>query len=84
MKAPDAPPVIESERQAVAFGAAMHIVLHFDADWCRRVFNGDPSIHYNTGRVVLNNEIASMWCDYWTNDEKLKILAHYTATVLDR
>ena len=67
-------PVIESIRDAIALGGALAKVLHYDRGWAERVYNGDPSLHYNTGPAVLNEEIRSLWHDGYTTLEERRAI----------
>lgn len=74
-------PVVENEAQAWALGKALEAVLHFDSKWAWRVFVGDPKLHWQTGPKILNDELQSQW-GQWTQSERERILALYTAEML--
>lgn len=78
------PFVIETITQAIALGPVLGEVLHYDAGWAEKVFQGTGTTFGTSGPAVLNNELRSAWANYWTRDEKRRILAGYVAARLDR
>jgi len=75
-------PVVENVRDAAALGGALAKVMCYDRGWAERVYNGDPSLHYNTGPAVLNDELSSLWACYTTLEERRAIIAAYVAARL--
>jgi len=76
-------PIIDSEKKAIALGVALNQVLHYDAEWAKRVYTGDPKLTYSTGPDVLQQEIESLWHDGYTSlDERRRITALYVAARL--
>lgn len=77
-------PVIESITDAIAIGAALAKVQHYDRGWAERVYNGDPRITYNTGPAVLNAELQSLWAEYTSPEERRAIVTEYVLQRMSR
>ena len=77
-------PVIESITDAIALGGALAKVMHYDRGWAERVYQGDPSLMYETGPAVLNAELQSMWAEYTSLEERRAIVTEYVLQRMSR
>lgn len=77
-------PVIESITDAIAIGAALAKVRHFDRGWAERVYNGDPKLTYQTGPAALNSELQSLWAEYTSLEERRAIVTEYVLQRMSR
>lgn len=81
---PERFPDIDTMAKAVALGPILGQVLHYDAGWAERVYQGANNTYGSSGPDALNKELQSQWSHYWTPDEKRRIFVLYIAARLDR
>lgn len=81
---PERFPDIDTMAKAVALGPILGQVLHYDAGWAERVYQGTNNTYGSSGPDALNKELQSQWSHYWTPDEKRRIFVLYIAARLDR